>query len=47
MTSLVNKSADWSPPNYLKILDFFATNNLKKSLRTARIDESVLHNFPR
>ena len=37
MTSLVNKSADWTP-NYHKILIFFPTKSLK-SLRAARIDE--------
>ena len=37
MTSLVNKSADWTP-NYHKILNFFPTKSLK-SLHAARIDE--------
>ena len=37
MTSLVNKSADWTP-NYHKILIFFPKKSLK-SLRAAIIDE--------
>ena len=37
MTSLVNKSADWTP-NYHEILIFFPKKSLK-SLRAARIDE--------
>ena len=44
MTSLVNKSADWTP-NYHKILIFFPTKSLK-SLRTARIDELADSNEP-
>ena len=37
MTSLVNKSADWTS-NYHKILIFFPTKSLK-SLHAARMDE--------
>ena len=44
MTSLVNKSADWTP-NYHKILIFSPTKSLK-SLRTARIDELADSNEP-
>ena len=44
MTSLENKSADWTP-NYHKILIFFATKSLK-SLRAARIDELADSNEP-
>ena len=44
MTSLVNKSADWTP-NYHKILIFFPTKSLK-SLRAARIDELADSNEP-
>ena len=44
MTSLVNKSADWTP-NYHKILIFFPTKSLK-SLRAARIDELADSNKP-
>ena len=44
MTSLVNKSADWTP-TYHKILIFFTTKSLK-SLRIARIDELADSNEP-
>ena len=44
MTSLVNKSADWTP-NYHKILIFSATKSLK-SLCAARIDELADSNEP-
>ena len=44
MTSLVNKSADWTP-NYHKILIFSPTKSLK-SLRAARIDELADSNEP-
>ena len=44
MTSLVNKSADWTP-NYHKILIFFPTKSLK-SLCAARIDELADSNEP-
>ena len=44
MTSLVNKSVDWTP-NYHKILIFFPTKSLK-SLYAARIDELVDSNEP-
>ena len=44
MTSLVNKSADWTP-NYHKILIFFSTKSLK-SLHAARIDELADSNEP-
>ena len=44
MTSLVNKSADWTP-NYHKILIFFSTKSLK-SLRAVRIDELADSNKP-
>ena len=44
MTSLVNKSADWTP-NYNKILIFSPTKSLK-SLRAARIDELADSNEP-
>ena len=44
MTSLVNKSADWTP-NYHKILIFPPTKSLK-SLCAARIDELADSNQP-
>ena len=44
MTSLVNKSGDWTP-NYHKILIFSPLKSLK-SLRTARIDELADSNEP-
>ena len=44
MTSLVNKSADWTP-NYHKILIFFPQKSLK-SLHAARIDELADSNEP-
>ena len=44
MTSLVNKSGDWTP-NYHKILIFSPPKSLK-SLRAARIDELADSNEP-
>ena len=44
MTSLVNKSADWTP-NYYKILIFSPPKSLK-SLRAARIDQLADSNEP-
>ena len=44
MTSLINKSADWTPI-YHKILIFFPTKSLK-SLYAARIDELADSNEP-
>ena len=44
MTSLVNKSADWTP-NYYEILIFSPTKSLK-SLHTAKKNELAESNEP-
>ena len=45
MTSVVNKSADWPPPNYHKMLIFFRIKIFKK-LRAAGLDELADSNDP-